>query len=545
MPSETVESLRHMLEIGSTRYENFFDDRIASNTTTWTSTLKRTNLSLFSDRAKPCKEKSEVSLLKEERVKVIAMMHAASSGRNIEDVLSSESSDHPPAFTRAGKMHHGTKSDLLTCLESEIPELPLDRPHADVIINDGSVIVHLLRPNQCVTFGDFIDTMFLPYINQQLDRACRVDNVWDKYMQNSLKLATREARQSKGGSIRRKVTLSTKIPGNWSGFLRVDQNKSELYGILAESVHNMPVPPGKQVITTLGDNVLINPLQDSNTLSPCSHEEADSRMLLHVADAMHHGYRHIMIRTNDSDVVAISVSSFPSLTSISELWIAIGTGNKYRYIPIHILAQQLGPDKCKALSVFQPWTGSDFTSSFYGVGKKTAWAKWMGQPDVTAAFKYMASSPAELPEWVLNALELFAVHLYAPDLIARGITTVNAARYDQFYYKGKDFDHIPPTKDALLQHSLRATYIGGHVWGQALIRCPELPDPSSWGWQKENDKWVPVWVTLPSISQKLKSLNRCGCKVACKPPCKCFTGSQKCTSLCYCRGECFGKRNEF
>ena len=266
--------------------------------------------------------------------------------------------------------------------------------------------------------------------------------MWDVYRPDSLKLATREAR---GKSVRRKVTLSTKVPGNWAGLLRVDQNKTELYSILAEALHNMHVPPGKKVITTLGHKVLINPLQDSNTLSPCSQEESDSRMLLHVADAMHHGFKCIMIRTNDSDVVAISIFCFPSLTSINELWIAIGTGKNFRYLPIHIMSQQLGPDKCMALPFFHAFTGCDFNSSFYGIGKKTAWAGWLSQPEVTAAFRYMATSPAELNEKVLPILERYVVYLYDQDLVtSRHVTTVNAARYDQFYYKGKDFDHIPP-----------------------------------------------------------------------------------------------------
>ena len=538
MTDDIILCIRQVTKHGCTKYEEFFEDRISTQKKTWTSTLKRMNLSLFSDKSKPKKKKNEVSVVKEERAKVIHMLHASHSGRDVEDVLAHETSDMPPSLTRAGKMHHGNKADILTCLEAVTPELSSNRPNVDVIINDGSVIVHLLRPTYCDTFRDYINNMFLPYITQQLISVYRIDNVWDVYSPDSLKFALREDR---GKGVRRKITLSTKIPGNWSGLLRVDQNKTELYALLAESLQSMRVPLGKQVITTSGTNALLNPLHNTERLSPCTHEEADTRMLLHVADAVHCGYRHILIRTNDSDVVVISIHCFPLLNDITELWVAIGTGVNFRYLPIHAIARQLGPDKCMALPIFHAFTGCDVNSSFYGIGKKSAWEGWVAQPELTSAFKSMSRCPSELSDDILAVLERYVVFLYDHDLVAsKNVVTVNSARYELFHYSSKDFDHIPPTKDALVQHTLRTIYYGGHVCSQALIRCPELPNRSLWGMIKENDHWMPKWTTTETISNKLKSLNVCKCKVACKPPCKCYLGKNKCTALCYCRGDCFG-----
>ena len=69
------------------------------------------------------------------------------------------------------------------------------------------------------------------------------------------------------------------------------------------------------------------------------------------------------------------------------------------------------------------------------------------------------------------------------------ITSVNASRLELFYYKGKDFKHMPPSRDALYLHTLRAAYQAGHVWGQTLISCPQLQDPSDWGWTKRHQHW--------------------------------------------------------
>ena len=65
-------------------------------------------------------------------------------------------------------------------------------------------------------------------------------------------------------------------------------------------------------------------------------------------------------------------------------------------------------------------------------------------------------------------LEEFVVRVYSSKL--EGVTTVNRVRY-----AGQDFDHLSPTKNALDFHTVRAAYIAGHIWGQALVPAPTLP----------------------------------------------------------------------
>ena len=49
-------------------------------------------------------------------------MLSGQAGREInEDVFSHENSDCPPSLTSQGQMHKGTKSELIKCLESEVP----------------------------------------------------------------------------------------------------------------------------------------------------------------------------------------------------------------------------------------------------------------------------------------------------------------------------------------------------------------------------------------------------------------------------------------
>ncbi len=68
--------------------------------------------------------------------------------------------------------------------------------------------------------------------------------------------------------------------------------------------------------------------------SSCDHEEADTRMILHLADAVNKGVHNIFLRAVDTDVVVLSVAAAAKI-DIQELWVAFGTSKNFRYIPVH------------------------------------------------------------------------------------------------------------------------------------------------------------------------------------------------------------------
>ena len=79
-------------------------------------------------------------------------------------------------------MRTGTKSDLIGCLEGLIPSQEnVAEPSVQVIILDGAAIVNMLRPGHAKTFAEYSWQNILPYVISQLDKASRVDIVWDQY----------------------------------------------------------------------------------------------------------------------------------------------------------------------------------------------------------------------------------------------------------------------------------------------------------------------------------------------------------------------------
>ena len=88
---------------------------------------------------------------------------------------------------------------------------------------------------------------------------------------------------------------------------------------------------------------------------------------------------------------------------------------------------------------------------------------------------------------------------------------VNSARKELFTKKNTQFDHLPPTSASLYQHILRAFYQACFVWGEALIKNPNLPSPEQWGWQRCGQKLTVKWTTLDSVSEMCKELCKCSC----------------------------------
>lgn len=129
-----------------------------------------------------------------------------------------------------------------------------------------------------------------------------------------------------------------------------------------------------------------------------------------------------------------------------------------RYIPVHVIAHGLGPSKAMALPAFHALTGCDTTSAFLGKGKKTAWSVWQSLPELTLPLQLLScpNPTLEMIKTHTPMLQRFFMQLYG--VSEEGITTVDAARLSLFFHKGRDFEQMPPSSDALHQHLLRVAY---------------------------------------------------------------------------------------
>ena len=91
---------------------------------------------------------------------------------------------------------------------------------------------------------------------------------------------------------------------------------------------------GKYVVTTTGMSVAV--IGDiPHHMQTCNREEADTRMLIHLQDALDNGATTSLVQTVDTDVVAIFVGKFHKLIErnpAADVWLAFGTGKWFKHI---------------------------------------------------------------------------------------------------------------------------------------------------------------------------------------------------------------------
>ena len=101
-----------------------------------------------------------------------------------------------------------------------------------------------------------------------------------------------------------------------------------------------------------------------------THEEADTRLLLHAAHASN-SFSRVVIWSPDTDVAILSIYFCASMGS--ELWFRTRVRDKYRYSPVHHIVSKLGQDLCRILPGLHALTGCDTASCFRGRVKIKAW----------------------------------------------------------------------------------------------------------------------------------------------------------------------------
>ena len=156
---------------------------------------------------------------------------------------------------------------------------------------DGAAFVCMNAPKCAKTIGD--DCMELE------EKAFKIANdiqgtdfVFDIYKDHSLKLQTQETR---GNGMRIAVCHKTPLPKDFQSILRNNQNKTELFQLLADRFIVNP-----SIVCTKPERVITKNKQNLNRIDNCNHEEDDTHVILHAVDGSQ-TYKNILIITVDTD----------------------------------------------------------------------------------------------------------------------------------------------------------------------------------------------------------------------------------------------------
>ena len=412
---------------------------------------------------------------------------------------------------------------------------------------DGPALAQMIIPKTGKDFNYYADKQFIPYVlNRCKNNVLRSDTLFDVYdTDDNLKQQTHDRRGETVGT-ETSVEGETLVPSGlrkWKLFLNVKANKTALFKFLSKKLTSVQ-SSHLTIYATDEDQVLVNsePLEGKlngplHTLGPCSQPEADTRIFLHIKDAVNNGHRNVSVRSVDSDIVVLAVGLFNDLAPLEKLFVEYGTSKNFQVLPAHEIAACLGP-KARALPIFHALSGCDCNSSPSHCGKLTAWNAWDLVPGLTDMLLAIQEDCTTFTRDSVHMqrLERYYILQYCK---SSSCSRVNQARVALFKTGTRLLDKIPPTQDALLQHIKRALLQAGYIWKQALKCKPILPPFTEWGWKRDTSGLLtPLWSLLSDISHTGSLLLHCNCRVSCTGNCKCARAGLNCTSLCRCDGAC-------
>ena len=303
--NSACDTVRNITDIGIHQYHEFIQERLEKNEKLIMDPIKRNRFPLFKySTAKSAS--TQIACLKSDCA-LFSRLYIACQARegDLDTFFQYENQPFPPSLADStGKMRHGTKSDIISYLQ-EGSTIPENQPRTSTMVFDGAAIVQMIKPKTGQTFGEYSSESFGAYVLNHLHKSTRLDVVFDEYHEDSLKSMTRELR---GTGIRQRVIPNVTTPRNWQKFLRINENKRELFSLLSRQLVDNASRFLGDVFATVGEGVLSSNATDLTNLMPCTHEEADTRIMIHCKDAVLKGHRSITIRTVDSDVVCIGKS---------------------------------------------------------------------------------------------------------------------------------------------------------------------------------------------------------------------------------------------
>ena len=465
----------------------------------------------------------------------------------LERVLSFENATVPLSlFCDNGNIGTTKKSDFLEKLESltEPDTVLRTAPEgADCIVFDGMAIVQMLPiPTTAAkpTYDDMA-SLFWKRIMCVSEGIPTIHAVFDRYLENSLKSQTREKR---GEDMSRHTTVHIQgkmnIP-DWKSSLVSSSFKAELtkfYTVyLAEHYHKYITRTqhiyvsgglGEKALKVSSDVVHVIEQLRSN------HEEADTRMVLHVAYQARQGAKRIIVSSPDTDVFILLVYHFHQLDT-SEVFFKTGRKSIHadltRFIPVHKVVNKLTVEQINILLCVYALTGCDTCSALYGIGKKKAFNIMMNKSEELQGLAHVGTDN-QLPLTARLACVSFVGLLYG----GSRCLSLNKLRVNKVLENKKAKPRkLPPTDDSFILHVLRCIY-QIRVWKDSLKCVVDLPSPTDYGYEidAETGNYTPKMVSQPLAPPELLNDLVCFCEDLCSDDCICATNEQPCTQARNC-----------
>ena len=537
VPTDIAKDLLETQKKGEAAYKDFEKDRILPGCTKELhdpirrmklktfSSLKETNTSRTRTHTK------EAVLKADHRIFGQMILIASNRQLNMAEVLKHPLGPLPWSLANAdGTIKKTNKAALARALEKNVS--PVDTiPQPSALVIDGMAILQKMHGENC-TFEELSEQLLAQVKNMGYESE-RIDIVFDVYRNKSIKSLERKLRGSVEGIKYAKIMPGHKIK-QWQRLLSCGTSKTKLVQFIAEDwQERLSKNLGtKTLYITSGEKcykITVDGSEEVGDLKS-TQEEADTRMVLHASHAAKN-YDSVTIAADDTDVLIVSMALQSQINC--NLFIRCGTKNNTRLLDVSRLCKSVGQRICAALPGMHAFTGCDTVSAFSGQGKLKAF-KLLDNEDFQNAFADLGQR-WQLSEDIFTALKAFTCQMYA---VRSTASDINEQRYNIFRVRKGNIEssQLPPCKDCLRMHALRANYQAG-IWQRSLQPCPDIPPPeetNAWELNEEDDLIIKWMVGLPAPEVVLDLLS-CRCRNICKAPkCECIVNGLKCSDACNC-----------
>jgi hypothetical protein len=352
--------------------------------------------------------------------------------------------------------------------------------------------------------------------------STRVDFVCDTYRTPSIKDIERERRGSEESSYLITGPQQSR-PKDWQHALQSPSFKTSLLRFLADEWKNTSYAQtiaGHEVYVAVDEtcyyftatNGIVH--RDEVVSLNCSHEEADTRIVLHV----NHAHRSdskafISVRGNDTDILVLLLYHVSHALGTPKVWMDAGLSstNNRRYISVTQLVDHMYQSVVDALPGLYAFTGSDYTASFMNKGKARPLGLMMKGPSFIECFGALGKTQS-LPEKELATTEEFVCILYG----RKNLKKVDNARFAMFLQnyapkkiedpmakiKGINPSSMPPCKAVLANKIKRANYVAS-VWKNAGLVQPCTLSPEESGWILDDGSYKIKWFDGDQLPKSL------------------------------------------
>ena len=539
MEPEVAASLSLMPAIGETTTQRLDNPLIPVS-----DTIPRQNIFTFASQPDLKKKTQNVGVQRQNMTLVTQLFLSLQSrpDADMRDFFCYENQREPPSLADHGTRRTGFKSHVIDCISAPTGHT-IPSNQVTVVLLDMAAVVHMIRPTNAQTFSEYVAKHIIPYIKSHITpMISRIDAIWDCYPCDSLKTLAHKRREC--GPRTKVGDGSTHIPKrDWnSGFLKNEENEKELFPFISEMIANDDMD-GRLLLTTKQESVLSNKPCDMSSVQPCNHSEADTRIFLHLAHAVHQGHKVAYVRTVDSDVVVLAVRFFQNTwpgAVLGRLWF-------WKIIQRHSHPQHLCSTQAIEVTGFAPISRSHrlwYNITFPGMWKEDCLASLdvLPRPHRNPHRPHTRPNSADTSIYPYSTTWSLCGLMYNRSYSA---ARVNNARVHLLTRGMCSLEKLPPTQAALFEHAKRALIQASYHWDKATTPVHALPDFNSWGWFKSDQGvWCPYWTSLPDANKACAILLRCGCLKSCIGNCKCSKAGVRCTSLCKCEAGCINNTDD-